>query len=80
MKPVIPDLHTPDATLVIYGGGQEDGPLPLPASKSIDTTVSTEWELSDEEREILAAGGRIQLVIWTFGLPPQPVLLQVKKQ
>jgi hypothetical protein len=40
-------------------------------------TVTTEWDPTDEERAVLAAGGRVRLKTLTFGKPFQPVVLDV---
>lgn len=52
---------------------------PLPAvivtSPNGEEEVTTEWELSDEDRVVLFEGGRIQLKLWTFRKPLQPIHL-----
>lgn len=40
-----------------------------------DDEVITRWELSDDDRARLAAGGSMYLRIMTFGRPLQPVCL-----
>lgn len=40
-----------------------------------DGYVLTEWELTPEERDKIAAGGRLRLFTYTFGTPFQPVQL-----
>lgn len=32
--------------------------------------IASVWEPSDEERELLAAGGRIELLLWSEPIPP----------
>jgi hypothetical protein len=75
MLPTTP-RKDPAARLVVIA---EDQPqyLPLPANVTPDGRVTTEWALSDEERAIVAAGGRVRLTLLTFGQPLQPILIDV---
>lgn len=38
----------------------------------------TRWELSGEERRAIVDGAGIELLLWTFGLPLQPVYMRVE--
>jgi hypothetical protein len=51
--------------------------LPLPAKVCTDGRVITEWQLTEEERRLIACGENIRLHLYTFGQPLQPVRLQV---
>lgn len=50
---------------------------PLPAHKDELGIVTTCWELSPEERQILISNGKIYLQLMTFNQPLQPVSLHV---
>lgn len=50
---------------------------PLPAIKTMDGRVITEWELTAEELAQIMESGRLRLTILTFGQPLQPVKLEV---
>lgn len=76
MKPAI--LDRPDIIFRLVGGTDENN---LHVERALDSgqqpvLVST-WELSDEERDLLASGSRIQLVVW--GLTHPPVALRVEE-
>jgi len=79
MKPVEPTVHE-NATLVIFAKDQPPY-IPLPASVDANGLVMTEWELSEEEANLLFMGGRIRL--WIHGTevqngrPLTPVSLHV---
>jgi hypothetical protein len=49
----------------------------LPALVWRDGRILTEWIFSEEERARVARGENLQLWIWTFGQPLQPVALAV---
>lgn len=76
MKPVAPVIPGADLAHIIFGAAQPDY-IPLPAIRvdGSEGEVITRWELSDEDRARLAAGGSVYLRIWTFGLSLQPVLV-----
>jgi hypothetical protein len=50
---------------------------PLPARRTADGVLTTEWELTPLEREAIARGARVRLTILTFNQPLQPVRLEV---
>jgi hypothetical protein len=54
--------------------------VPLPALVHPDGRVVTEWEPTEEERAALVRGERVRLTTWTFGLPLQPVLLEITEE
>lgn len=70
--------RTPDSNVVYrLPGGTEDNDLwceRLPSAYA-GTRIMSEWELDDDEREAIAAGGRVYLV--QYGEPIQPVSLGV---
>jgi len=47
--------------------------LPLPAHRAEDGTVTSCWELSDKEIEIILKTKKIYLQVLTFNRPLQPV-------
>jgi hypothetical protein len=79
MKPIDPDPgKRTGGESVTYGAGQRHY-LPLPAAKFPENgQVVTRWQLSDEERAAIAAGGDVWLSILTFDRPLQPVRLGVR--
>jgi hypothetical protein len=48
---------------------------PLPAFKCVNGKILTRWELTDEERKLIAEQGYIFLAVSTFNQPLQPVYL-----
>lgn len=75
MTPVTPkELHE-GAKLVIHAEHQPEY-NPLPTSQGDDGVVMTEWQPSEDERKILAEGGRVRLWISTFNQKLQPVVLE----
>lgn len=75
MTPVAPTVPE-GSRLVVYAKDQQEYD-PLPASVDGDGVVTTEWELSDDERWAIFAGARVRLSAMTFGMPLQPVRLEV---
>lgn len=66
---------------VVYGKDQSEY-KPLPAErrgKPEYGEIVTCWELSSQERQIVAKEGKIWLSMLTFNRPLQPVLLSVVK-
>lgn len=53
-------------------GGTEDNDLWVHRDQHEDGTplLRSTWELSDEDRAIIAAGGQVELVIWGDQQPP----------
>jgi hypothetical protein len=52
-------------------GGNEDNDLWVRRGSTDDTPwIESTWELDDEERAAIAAGGTIQLRTWGVGTPP----------
>lgn len=53
-------------------GGTEDNDLWV--RKEIDSegrpVISSTWQPSDEEREAIAAGANLELIVWGTGMPP----------
>lgn len=50
-------------------GGTEDNDLWVEQDEAEQTITST-WELDDDDRAAIAAGGTIDLVVWGTGTPP----------
>ena len=77
-SPVIVGLEKYEVT---YGGPQAGQPqyLPLPALVSRDASrkVMSRWELTDAEREWIANGADVFIVIHTFGTPYPPTEVHV---
>jgi hypothetical protein len=59
---------------VVYAADQPQY-QPLPAFKCVNGKVLTRWELTDEERKLIAEQGYIFLAVSTFNQPLQPVYL-----
>lgn len=63
---------------VTWGATQPDvESLPSTVSADHKSIVTTEWEMTAEEMQLLMEGGRVRLMVWTFGHPLQPVNLMV---
>lgn len=74
MKPVEP--HTGEGEPIVMARDQPQY-IPLPARRTEEGVLTTEWQLDDLERMRVARGGRVRLVIHTFNHPLQPVRLEV---
>lgn len=75
MTPVEPAV--PDGEVLVVFAKDQPQYLPLPASVGPTGIVTTEWEPTAEELEQLFVGGRVQLRVYTFGQPLQPVSVSV---
>jgi hypothetical protein len=68
-------IKTPHTTTMfkLVGGGPEND-LPVEqgfnGGKEDEPVLRSTWELTDEERRIIAEGGMIELVIFGVGTPP----------
>lgn len=60
---------------VVIAGDPQTHVLDLPATLTPDGDVITRWQLTDEDRARLAAGGDMWVVTKTMGSPLQPMLL-----
>lgn len=72
MKP----RRTPDSNVVFHlPGGNEDNDLW--AEATLDTSgrrvICSVWQFTDEERQAVAEGANIELVVWGSGVPPLAV-------
>ena len=76
MNPVWPNAPHEGAESVEFAKDQPEYQT-LPAFRSPDGLVQTEWEFTDEEREQIANGGRLRLWTHTFRRPFQPVQLEI---
>ena len=54
--------------------------LPLPARRTDDGRVITEWSLTEEERDRIARGENIRLTLLTFNQPLQPIVLEITSE
>lgn len=75
MKPVKPRYPHRGAEFVEIAKRQPEYQS-LPAFVDPEGLVLTEWEPSDEDRRVLANGGRIRLWTHTFGHPLQPIQME----
>lgn len=69
MKPI----RTVDTNSVFkLRGGTEENDLPLSRIHHEDGSITncSTWELTDEERQAIAAGANIDLFVWGFNHPP----------
>ena len=80
MEPVKPCMEPPGSVFVEIAKEQEQYRT-LPAYIIREGPhvgeVVTEWEFTDEEREAIANGANLMLVVHTFGHPLQPLNPQV---
>lgn len=74
MKPVSPVIPGMQIDEVVYAADQPQY-QPLPAFKCVNGKILTRWELTDEERRLIAEQGYIYLAVSTFNQPLQPVYL-----
>jgi hypothetical protein len=61
---------------VVYAKDQPEY-LPLPALRSEDGRVMSRWELSDEEREMIAGGADVFVTVLTFNQALQPIVVEI---
>ena len=66
MKPV--DF---EGSNVVMGKGQPEY-IPLPAYRDDEGKVTSVWELTDEERQLIADGAKVCTCLSTFGHSIQP--------
>ena len=76
MKPV--DLKTAGFENVIVFAEDQPEYQPLPAVETEPGVIWTRWEPTTDERKAIAEGKRIDLFIWTFRRPLQPIALAVE--
>lgn len=78
MMPVSPVVKQLELFEVVFGAGQpEYTPLPALIGKAPEHSVISRWELTDDERRLIADGGSIFLIQSTFGDYFHPVNLVV---
>lgn len=62
----------------IYGANQPQyQPLPARTLEGPEAVVVTEWQLTEEERALIAQGENIRLSVMTWGERLQPVMLEI---
>jgi hypothetical protein len=76
MTPVHPTSCPDGATRLIFAKDQPEY-TPLPATRTTDGVVCTEWVLTDAERDHLLTGGRLRILLHTFNQPLQPLRVEV---
>lgn len=76
MIPVPPTAVHTGAERIVLGANQPEY-IPLPAARSADGLVLTEWEFTAEELAAILNGGRLRLWTYTFDQPFQPVMLEI---
>jgi len=76
MKPV--DLEAEGYENVIVFAKYQPEYEPLPAVQVEPGLVWTKWQLSGAERRAIMDGARVELFVWTFGQPLQPVALKIE--
>lgn len=74
MKPVSPVIPGVEMDEVVYAADQPEY-QPLPAFKCVNGKILTRWEMSAEEKRLVAEQGYIYLAVSTFNQPLQPVYL-----
>jgi hypothetical protein len=69
MKPI----KTPETNVVFkLPGGTDENNLPvyMGNNEHDEKVIISTWELSDEERKVIAEGGMVSLCVWGDGTPP----------
>lgn len=61
-------VRTADANMVYKGPSEEVGDLHCQRVEL--GLIASVWEPNEEERKLLAEGGRVQLWLWTEPIPP----------
>lgn len=77
MKPVSPVIPGMDVDEVVYAAEQPEY-QPLPAFKCLNGKILTRWEMSDQERKLVAEQGYVYLAVDTFNAPLQPVYVSAR--
>jgi len=62
MNPVSPPPHTKNACVIVFAKNQPQY-IPPPASVDNEGTVVTEWELTDDEQEMIFQGGHLRVIL-----------------
>jgi hypothetical protein len=76
MKPV--ETESTNAVFKLPGGtDMNDLPLTRMPSDQGDCLVSV-WELTDDERRVIAEGSRIELIVWGGAHPPVALRTEVE--
>ncbi len=81
MKPVCPLAPHEGAELRTFAENQQDDYIPLTASVDRAGVVMSEWEPTENERQLIAAGARIRIWMDTcrpFPLPPLPMPVRLE--
>ena len=78
MKPVSPVIPNESHKEIIVAEHQDEYQN-LPSIRLADQSILTRWELTDEEKAIVAETGSIYLLMHTFGKPVTPVLLMAEQ-
>ena len=76
MKPV--DLETEGHENVVVFAKDQPQYEPLPAQRQENGVIWTRWQLTEDGRRAIMDGARVDLWVWTFGNPLQPVRLAVE--
>src|SRR3990172_6765343 len=76
MQPI--DLKAEGYENVITFAEHQPEYQPLPAVEVEPGCVWTTWTLSETERRAIMDGARVELFVWTFGRPLQPVALRIE--
>ena len=76
MTPVEPTYCPDGAARLIFAKDQPEY-LPLPATRTPEGVVCTEWEPTADELEALLTGGRVRILLHTFNQPLQPLRVEV---
>lgn len=77
MEPVQVDLVRPQGWMSVTYAENQPEYIPLPVLRCVDGRVISQWRLTDQEREKIAAGSDVFLTVHTFNYSLQPVMLTV---
>lgn len=75
-EPKSPVIVGCEALEHVFGADQPEY-VPLPALRSPDGIVTSRWEFTDEERQMIANGADVFVSVFTFNKPYPPTRVQV---
>lgn len=77
MNPILPTCHEGVPVIIGASSGAESSPLPARRTFDLLGSVITEWQLSEEERTLIAQGENIRLTTLTYGQPLQRMTVAI---
>ena len=77
MTPTDINPHIPEGTCKVVYAKNQSPYLPLPTFLTPEGNVLSRWKLGPNEIELIKNGVDVYLTMYTFGHPPQAVMLTV---